>query len=277
MGARRVLTLPEDQSDLVDELRAAESPDRARGRLVGVIGGCGGAGASTLASGLALTASATWPTVLIDGDPLGGGLDVLLGAEAAAGLRWGDLAGTRGRLDPAAFAEALCQVGGIALLAWGMSMEPAGGATERRGTGELVAPAVVGAVIDAAVQAFGAVVVDLPRVAGPVDDPFLDALDAPVLVVPAEVRAVAATASLIGAIGGRLTAPHLVVRESGSGLAARDVAASLGLELVAVLRHEQSVQTAGQRGDLPLRRGRGALAQTCEAVLASLDAPAMAR
>jgi CO dehydrogenase nickel-insertion accessory protein CooC1 len=62
-------------------------------------GGRGGAGASVLATALALTASRLdRPTMLVDADPYGGGLDLVLGAEKTGGLRWPDLAGTRGRV-----------------------------------------------------------------------------------------------------------------------------------------------------------------------------------
>ena len=82
----------------------ARRPHRRRGEgvgrpalTVGVIGGRGGAGASTLACALAVTAARDGRrTMLVDGDPLGGGLDVLLGGEQAGGLRWPDFAASRG-------------------------------------------------------------------------------------------------------------------------------------------------------------------------------------
>jgi secretion/DNA translocation related CpaE-like protein len=273
LGARRVLTLPADQADLVDELRGADQPDHTLGQRLGVIGGCGGAGASTFAAALALTAADAAPTVLVDGDPLGGGLDVLLGAEEVAGLRWSDLAGTQGRLDPAAFAHALCRIGGMSVLAWGRT----GKSADASPSGVLTPAAAVQAALDAASQAFTTVVVDLPRYAGPVGDRLFDAVDATVLIVPAEVRAVAASASLLAAIDSRLVAPQLVVRESGSGLSARDVAASLGLELVATVRSESAVQHAGQRGELPIHGRRGSLANACEVVLSRLGSQSVAR
>ena len=267
LGARRILTLPEDEAELVDQLRTAEQPERPRGRVIGVVGGCGGAGASTFACGLALTAAVADPSALIDADPLGGGLDLLLGAEAVPGLRWRDLTGTRGRLDPVAFAGALCQVSGVALLAWGSAHD---------GTTRMPGEEAIAAVVEATVRAFSTVVVDLCRRGG-VADLFAEAVDATVVVVPAEVRAVAATASLMASRASVLPRPHLVVRETGGGLTSRDVAGSLGLELVASLREDPSVRAAGQRGELPLRPGRGALAQACAAVLACLAVPAGVR
>ncbi|HVY10579.1 MAG TPA: septum site-determining protein Ssd [Mycobacteriales bacterium] len=271
LGARRVLTLPADQSALVEEARAADRPSNSRGRLVGVIGGCGGAGASTFAASLALSAPESDSTLLLDGDPLGGGLDLLLGAEGVPGLRWRDLASTSGALDPCAFAGALSHVAGIAVLAWGPGSRAA----------PTPAPALraeaVDAVVDAASRAFSTIVVDLGRRLDAYVGQLADALDVTILVVPAEVRAVAAAACLLDAIGARLATPHLVVRECGGGLSARDVAASLGLEPIGQLREDGAVKAAGQRGELPVRRGRGAYAQACESIWANLPVPAMSQ
>ena len=64
---------------------------RRRGAAVAVVGGCGGAGASVLAAALAVTAVRHGGrALLVDCDPLGGGLDLVLGAEHVAGLRWPD-------------------------------------------------------------------------------------------------------------------------------------------------------------------------------------------
>ncbi len=53
--------------------------------LVAVLGGRGGAGATTLACALAVTAARTGRSVLlVDGDPLGGGLDLVFGGESRA-------------------------------------------------------------------------------------------------------------------------------------------------------------------------------------------------
>jgi len=53
---------------------------------VAVFGGCGGAGASTLAAGLARSALHSGrAVVLVDGDPLGGGLETILADDLSAG------------------------------------------------------------------------------------------------------------------------------------------------------------------------------------------------
>ncbi|HVU60274.1 MAG TPA: septum site-determining protein Ssd [Mycobacteriales bacterium] len=268
LGAHRLIRLPADEAELVEELRGCDRPLGTSGRVIGVFGGCGGAGTSTFSAALAMTAAARSSAVLIDGDPLGGGLDVLLGAEASAGLRWGDVITTRGRLDPDSFAGALCRVGSTAVLAWGRS---------DLATSAPVDPAAIDAVTEAAKRSFATVVVDLPRSGGVVAERLLDAVDETVLIVPAEVRPVAAACSLLAALGDRALSPRLVVRDAGgANLPAGDVGASLGLEVVAALRTDPAVRQAAVRGEPPLRGGRGSLASACAAVLSAVGAAAVA-
>ena len=56
--------------------------------------------------------------LLVDGDPLGGGIDLVLGGESDRGLRWSDLLGAAGRVPAAALAEALPRAGGLSYLSW---------------------------------------------------------------------------------------------------------------------------------------------------------------
>ncbi|MET7308586.1 septum site-determining protein Ssd [Streptomyces sp. NPDC005571] len=108
IGAEYVLRLPDAESWLVDQIaNAAEGVGRPA-LTVGVIGGRGGAGASTLACALAVAAARSGRrTMLIDGDPLGGGIDVLLGGERAEGMRWPDFAHSKGRVGGGALEESL--------------------------------------------------------------------------------------------------------------------------------------------------------------------------
>ena len=90
-------SLPGAEALLVDRLAAAATGRRGAA-TVAVVGGRGGAGASTLACALARDGgSSAGAVMLVDADPLGGGLDLLLGAEGVPGLRWPDLAEARGR------------------------------------------------------------------------------------------------------------------------------------------------------------------------------------
>ena len=116
VGAEQVLRLPEQEADLVRALaEAAESSrdDGSRGHAVAVIGGCGGAGASLFAVALAQAAT---DALLVDLDPWGGGIDLLLGGETTPGLRWPDLALQGGRLNWSAVRDALPRHRGVSVL-----------------------------------------------------------------------------------------------------------------------------------------------------------------
>ncbi|MBK0332042.1 hypothetical protein I8D64_11590 [Brachybacterium sp. MASK1Z-5] len=93
LEAAAVLRLPEDSTRLLSLLGDALRP-RQSARIIGVVGGCGGAGASSLAARLAgAAARAGRSSVLIDADPMGGGLDALVEAPELRGACWEDLSG----------------------------------------------------------------------------------------------------------------------------------------------------------------------------------------
>ncbi|MDT5043562.1 MAG: hypothetical protein QOE51_4547 [Actinoplanes sp.] len=71
LGAEHVAMLPTAESWIIDRLTERHE-QTTTSRVIAVIGGRGGAGASILAGGLAVTAvSAGLRTLLIDGDPVG--------------------------------------------------------------------------------------------------------------------------------------------------------------------------------------------------------------
>jgi secretion/DNA translocation related CpaE-like protein len=256
LGARQVLTLPADEQSLVELMSDAVEPRTAAGSTIAVIGGCGGAGASTFAAGLALAGVRTGQAVLVDGDQFGGGLDVLLGAERSPGARWPELAGTRGRLSAAALREALVQVEGVAVLSW-----------DRAGSRDLQ-PDAAAAVMDAATRGFRWVIIDLPRHLDPASVVLTAAADLVVMVVPATVRAVAAAATVAPAVLSQTGQLRLVVRDARAGhLAAREIAGALGLPVLATVHSEPGVADAAERGEPPLRRLRGSLHDACLLVL----------
>src|SRR5262249_57553694 len=86
-GAEGVVPVPWGAHMLLGRFTAAaelaEQLATRAGRVVVVLGGRGGAGASVLAAGLAVTAArAGLQTVLVDADPLGGGVDLAVGWDA---------------------------------------------------------------------------------------------------------------------------------------------------------------------------------------------------
>jgi secretion/DNA translocation related CpaE-like protein len=263
IGADHVVFLPAAQRWLVDRFAECIGGGSAAAPLVCVLGGRGGGGASVLAVSLALTAVRRGQqAVLVDADPLGGGLDLVLGGEDAAGLRWPDLARTSGRLAAGSLCSALPQVAGIGLLSWD------------RGDPVPLTGEAMTAVLGALRRGTELVVADLPR---RLDEPALQALresTVTLLVVPAEVRACAAAGRVAAAALAHCTDLRVVVRgPAPGGLSSRDVATALGLPIEGVLRPEPRLPVGLERGEAPASGGRGPLAEFCDGFLDRLHEP----
>ena len=260
VGAERVLLLPDGEDALVARLAEALDGGGREGAVVAVVGGRGGAGATTLASALAVSATRRGRSaLLVDGDPLGGGIDLVFGGEADRGLRWRDLEGTSGRVPARALADALPRMAGLSVLSWD------------RGAAAAVPPDAMTAVLGAGRRAHDLVVVDLPRAPDDAARVVLDAATCVLLVVPAEVRAVAAAGRVAAGLGALSRDLRLVVRgPAPGGLAAPALAGVLGLPLAGQLRAEPGIELALERGEPPARRGRGPLAELCDRLVAEL-------
>lgn len=260
IGAENVALLPSDEAWLVDALADVAEGTTRGATTVGVLGGRGGAGASVFAAGLAVTAQARGhSTMLIDADPFGGGLDLLLGAEDVAGLRWPDLANTRGRLAGATLREHVPQPHGLSVLSWD------------RGSTLSLPDDAVSAVMAAATRAWDIVIVDLPRPSDAAAETITPRCTTTLLVVPAEVRAVAAAGRVAARMCALADDVRVVVRgPSPSGLRPAEVASSLGLPLAAALESEAGLARTLERGEPPARSGRGSLAAACAEALDSL-------
>ncbi|WP_329390829.1 septum formation initiator [Streptomyces sp. NBC_01351] len=254
IGAEEVLRLPDAESRLVDRIADVVEGAGRPALAVGVIGGSGGAGASTLACALALRAArAGERTILIDGDPLGGGMDVLLGGEAAEGLRWPDFAGSRGRVGAGALEESLPELHALRVLSWD------------RGDRVVVPPAAMRSVVAAARRRGGVVVVDLPRRVDEAVAEVLAQLDLVLMVVPGELRAVAAAGRV--AAGVRMVARDVRVVVRGrcpGGLDPEVVAGLLGAPLAGEVPVEVGLPGRVAEGEPPGSQGRGALARFCD-------------
>jgi secretion/DNA translocation related CpaE-like protein len=259
VGARHVLRLPVQERDLVRELADAGESARdnsARGEVVAVIGGRGGAGASLFAA--ALAQAATDP-LLVDLDPWGGGIDLLMGGETTPGVRWPDLALQGGRLNWSAVREALPRHRGISMLSG-----------TRRGF-ELDAGAV-DAVVDAGRRGGATVVCDLPRRLTDAAQTALDTADLVVVVSQCDVRSCAATTTIAPVLAGINPNVGLVVRgPSPGGLRADEVAAIAAVPLLASMKPDPRLAEQLEHGGLRLRR-RSALAAAARRVLAMLPA-----
>lgn len=260
VGAERVLRMPQQEHELVGAL--AEAADFARadthrrnlGEAVAVIGGCGGAGASLFSVALA---QAAVDALLVDLDPWGGGIDLLVGGEATPGLRWPDLALQGGRLNWSAMREALPKHRGISVLSG-----------TRRGYEVEAGPA--DAIVDAGRRGGVTVVCDLPRGLTEAAHIALGSADLVVVVSRCDVRACAATATFAPVLAAINPNLGLVVRgPSPGGLRAAEVADIAGVPLLASMRAEPQVSGRLEHGGLRLGR-RSALGAAARAVLAVL-------
>jgi len=175
--------------------------------VIGVVGGQGGVGASRFAAALATAAGSS---LLIDLDPVRGGIDVLLELEAHAGARWSGLRLAGGHLDPEDLLRGLPAWGDVAVLAADNADEPD--------------PAAVEQLLEVARPAC-AVVFDLPRADGLARRAAVRHCDLVVLVSRADVAALSGARSVRRAVGGSvgllLRGPRNVAPEAGELVGAR--------------------------------------------------------
>jgi secretion/DNA translocation related CpaE-like protein len=261
-----VVVLPTAAGWLTTSMSDATRHRLGAGGLVAVLGGSGGVGASTWAAGLAVVAAQRGlRTALVDADQLGGGLDLLLGAERSAGWRWPRLAGARGHLGD--LSGQLPYVDGVDLLSVG------------RGDGAAIGPPgaeQLQAVLRSTSRSHQLTVVDLPRAPDWIAREVGRHADLFLLVVRADVRGVSAARAMID----RLTdgpRPHVVVRtRRGGPLPAAAVADGLDAPLAATVADDNSVRLGAERGDPPARAARSPLAASCRAVLELLPASELA-
>jgi secretion/DNA translocation related CpaE-like protein len=259
LGAEHIALLPTAESWLVDRL--ADAAQATRPAIVAVLGGRGGAGTSVLAAGLAVTAArAGLRALLVDADPLGGGVDLVLGWEALDGLRWPALSHGISGVTPPALVDALPNHGELAVLSWD------------RGDLLSVPADAMQAALDAGRASRDLVVIDLPRRLDDAAVLALGAADQALLLVPAELRACAAAARVAAVAVNHTNALKVVVRGPAPGrLKAREIAGALGLPLVGTLRPEPELARALERGHPPAGSGSGPLAALCQRILAELD------
>jgi secretion/DNA translocation related CpaE-like protein len=215
-----------------------------------VVGGTGGAGATTLACALAQWHATRAPTLLVDADPLGPGLDRLLGMEAEAGVRWEALVETAGRLGARALREGVPRRGHLGVLTWSGLRRRVDVPTVRR-------------ILPAAVRGHDLVVLDLARQGGSSLAELVDRCDDLLVVTPATVPGLAATARLVADLG-RDGRTGLVVRPGALGDA--DAERVTGLPVVAAVRDQRGLAASVDRGLGPLA-GRGPLARAARDLL----------
>lgn len=235
LGAESVVDLPHG-ADRLGELLGEVGERTGRGRVIGVVGGSGGSGATTLACALGQWHAARGPTLLVDTDPLGPGLDRLLGLEETDGVRWESLADTAGRLGARALREGVPRRDELGVVTWSGLRRRLDLPTVRR-------------VLLAARRGHDLVVLDLARHGGEELVELADRCDELLVVSRASVPGIAATARLVAELG-RAGRAGLVLRPGGvSDLDAERVT---GLPLVAAIRDQRGLAEALDRGSGPL-------------------------
>jgi secretion/DNA translocation related CpaE-like protein len=256
LGAEHIVLLPRAASWLADRLAMAAGTGTS-GCVLAVVGGRGGAGASVAAAGLAVTAVRFGRrAVLVDGDPFGGGLDLVLGWEGSAGLRWPGLSHAAGGVSAGALAEALPHDGELAVLSCDRD-DP------------VVPLEAMDAALDAGRRGWHLTVVDLPRRFDQSAEAALAAADHVLMVVPAELRACAAASKVAAEVLRHTPSLSIVVRTPAPGrLAAREIARALELPLAGSYRFESGLARGLEHGRAPAAMGAGSLAQLCERLLA---------
>lgn len=256
IGAEHVAILPAAEPWLLERLTGIDTG--AGGQIIAVLGGRGGAGASVLAGGLAITgARSGLRTLLVDADPLGGGVDLVLGWESLDGLRWPELSQASGRVHPPALVDALPGHAELVILSWD------------RGEPTTVPPEAMVAALDAGRRGRDLVVVDVPRRLDESSILALRAADRALIVVPAELRACAAATRVAAMVLPYCPDLSLVVRQPGpGGLGATEVVGAVRLPLAGTLRGDPGLAAALERGEPPASNERGSLATLCRKLLA---------
>lgn len=219
-GALALVQLPSQSERLLSLLAELARPRRAA-LTIGVAGGCGGAGASSFAARLAAAGRARADVTLIDADPLGGGLDLLVEEMTTSWIGWADAAAL-GPDDGEALRDGLPVVDEVRLLVAGTHPGPDGAALTRA--------------LGALTSLGGIVIVDLSPALVPAALPYLDALT---VVVPGTDHAVRATARRLRSWQVPVSLPRLVVRRRGP-LHPSDVAEDLELPLAGSFRDSPS-------------------------------------
>jgi len=259
LGAALV-TLPSSASWLSDALSNAAVTGRRTGRLICVVGGSGGVGASTLAAGLAFVAARTHRTMIIDADPLSGGIDLLLGAERTPGWRWPRLATARGHLGD--LTGQLPSADGIDVLSMARGESPPGWAPHAE---------QFKAVLLSAMRSHEMTVVDLSRNFGVSAGEALRRSELAVIVVRDDIRGIAGGREVVREFGGECERFVLVVRHGRSRLLEPNLVASgVGLPLLGSFVEDPTLVLAAERGDPPGRSGRSSLSRLCRQVLDAL-------
>ncbi|MDR0482486.1 MAG: pilus assembly protein FlpE [Cellulomonadaceae bacterium] len=242
-------------------LSAPGAPSRQPHSLAMTVGATGGTGASCFAAAFAhLLHRQGQPSVLIDLDTRGPGIDVLLGIESEPGARWPELGSARGVVDGRGLLASLPQWRDVPVV------------SASRTSPQHVPDSIVLDVVAALLHAGCRVVIDAPRATA-----WTPAIRA--LITDADALFLVAAATLPGAAGAVALAHEmqaldsgqrcsLVVREPGPGFVdAEDIEALTGITVAASIRDDRKITLAVERGEGPPCGARTRLGRAAQAAL----------
>lgn len=254
MGAEHVVFLPDANEWLAEQLGTTVRASTAE--VIGVLGGCGGAGASTFTVALAMQGAAKQrDVVLVDADPYGAGVDLLLGAEHVPGVRWDGMVDATGSIERDMLVDALPREHGVYFLSFSARWTPP------------LPTATTSSVMAALCDGGDLVVADLGDARGQaMAEPIMELATTLVMVVPARVRAVAAAGVRLAALEHLRDRLHLVIRNpSPGGLEAEEIAQTLEIPLVGSIGNDNRRAEWEEHGIAP--DSRSAWSAACAQLL----------
>lgn len=238
-----------------------------RAHVIAFVGASGGVGVSCLLAATAMHLAGSGRRVAcLDRDPCGGGLDVIFGLDHVRGVRWREVLGARGDLEPELLLDEVPHDRGVWVMSHGRD-------------GLVVVPAEADAtVLSAFAAGTDVVLIDAgrPAPAGSGEETSLPALsgaDDVVLVVDATPQSLAAATAITETIsadpGARWWLAQRTTRASAH--LPETVEAALELPLAAVVGTDPKCSVALLDGVVPGRRGP--LARAAAQIAASLTQP----
>jgi secretion/DNA translocation related CpaE-like protein len=258
VGAESVAELPRSEGWLVERLTDVVDTGPARGLTLGVIGGSGGSGATTFACAVAQVAGRVGPSVVIDADPLGPGVDRVLGLDLVEGVRWDGVGHTTGRLSARALRESLPRRAGVAALTWYAGPQPPS-----------LQAFAVREVLSAARRGHDTVVVDLPRGPDPLVDEIVSRCDRLLVTVLPSVPGLAGAVRVCRRFVDHSSVATVV---RGSGVDDDALHRLTGVPVAAHMADQRGLAESIDLGLGPVRSRRGPLGRAAAAVLSQRDA-----
>jgi len=221
LGAEHVAELPDASRWVVDRLAESGDPMASGGPVISCVPAVGGAGATTLAGILAREARG----LLVDIDPFGPAIPV------DGGLRWPDLAATRGRVPPASLRNALPSAHGAHVLT---------GTPASRFT---IPGAALESVLEAGSRGFPCTIVDTPRSDGDATRIAWARSDLVIIVVGPHPASAARVPALIDGVQEVCTQVAVVARTAprDTGIWCTAEASEWQLKVLPPIRHDRTL------------------------------------